>query len=218
MFRTELTCRDCLLRRGETFQRAHHTGGITPASLSIGGGFLLVTLLTAGAYLYRILCRRQVLSSSGVLSGLVVDWLLPLGMLILMIGLILLVAITSLSSVFEFFLAPSVQRLRYSHQRGGKLFDDLGNEWTVTHAVCDQKVRTMFHDGFRKYCIVILASLICQPTAFAKTRMSKPSHTVYAMRVDYNPKIEQLTGLCYVNGHPCWLVLDTGWGGRGTLR
>jgi|GEM_PF-7013665 len=71
----------------------------------------------------------------------------------------------------------------------------------------------MFHKSFRKYFVVALALLLCQPMASAKTQMGKPHHTVYAMGVDYNPKTEQLTGLCQVNGHPCWLLLDTGWFG-----
>ena len=91
------------LRKGEAFRRMHHTGGIDSSTLYIGMGFLLVTLITAGAYLYRILCRRQVLSSQGVLSGLIVDYVLPLGMLTLMLGLILLVAITSISTLIELF-------------------------------------------------------------------------------------------------------------------
>ena len=43
--------------------------------------------------------------------------------------------------------------------------------------------------------------------------MGKPHHIVYAMAVDYNPDTEQLTGLCQINRHPCWLLLDTGWFG-----
>ena len=64
----------------------------------------------------------------------------------------------------------------------------------------------MFHKSFRKYFVVALALLLCQPMASAKTQMGKPHHTVYAMSVDYNPKTEQLTGLCQVNGHTCWLL------------
>jgi len=71
----------------------------------------------------------------------------------------------------------------------------------------------MSHNGFRKCCIVVLALLLCHSVAFAETRMGKPPHPAYAMRVDYNPKTSQLTGLCHINGHPCWLQLDTGWYG-----
>ena len=91
------------LRRKKAFQQAHHTGEISPTSLFIGGGFLLITLVTAGAYLYKTLCRRQILSSQGVLSGLIVDYVLPLTMLALLLSLICLVAVTSLLTLIELF-------------------------------------------------------------------------------------------------------------------
>ena len=71
----------------------------------------------------------------------------------------------------------------------------------------------MFSNNFRQCFVLALALLLCPSTASARTRMGKPHHTVYAMSVDYNPRTQQLTGLCQVNGHPCWLVLDTGWFG-----
>ena len=80
-----------------------HLGEIAPQSLFLGGGFLLITLLTAAAYLYEILCRRQIFNPQGVLSGLIINDVLPISTLIFFLGLILLVAITSLSSVIEFF-------------------------------------------------------------------------------------------------------------------
>ena len=65
--------------------------------------------------------------------------------------------------------------------------------------------------GLRKYFAVVLALLLCQSTAYAKTQMGKPPHSAYAMRVDYNPKTRGLAGLFQINGHSCWLFLDTGW-------
>jgi hypothetical protein len=80
-----------------------YLGEIAPQSLFLGGGFLLVTLLTAMAYLYKTLCRLRIVNPQGVLSGLIINDLLPIGALIFFLGLILLVATTSLFSVVEFF-------------------------------------------------------------------------------------------------------------------
>ncbi len=80
-----------------------HLGEIAPQSLFLGGGFLLVTLLTATAYLYKTLCRLQVLNPRGVLSGLIINDLFPISALIFIISIVCLVAITSLSSLVEFF-------------------------------------------------------------------------------------------------------------------
>lgn len=55
------------------------------------------------AYLYKTLCRLRIVNPQGVLSGLIINDLLPIGALIFFLGLILLVATTSLFSVVEFF-------------------------------------------------------------------------------------------------------------------
>jgi len=90
------------LHRGAV-QRGHYKGAFTTTSLWAEGTFLLVTLLTAAASLYKTLCGLQILSSRGVLSGLIINVIFPLGFIVLFFGLLGLVAITSLSSVIEFF-------------------------------------------------------------------------------------------------------------------
>ncbi len=45
----------------------------------------------------------------------------------------------------------------------------------------------------------------------ARTAAQHRHSSTYMMRVDYNPRTNEAAGLCRVNGHPCWLLLDTGW-------
>lgn len=55
--------------------------------------------------------------------------------------------------------------------------------------------------------------LMNQSAAFASPKVRSDSDSAYAMRVDFNPATNKLAGLCWMNGHPRWFLLDTGWVG-----
>ncbi len=79
----------------------HHAKGSVPVFLFMGGVILPVTLLPAVVYLYKTFYGPQSLSHWNTMIALIQNYLLPIGMLMLLVGIVNLVATTTLFSIVE---------------------------------------------------------------------------------------------------------------------
>lgn len=81
----------------------HYAKGVAPLFFFISGAFILAILLPVAAHLHKASNAPQSLSHWNAVLPLINNYLLALGIIILVVGLLSLIVMTTAFSIIEFF-------------------------------------------------------------------------------------------------------------------